>query len=161
MSSQLVDGLVKELEASKEFFDRATRALVEEDSTFQPEEGMMSVSQQVAHVAMTLDWFVEGVTRPEGFDLDFDKHAAAIAKVNSLKAAREWLDKSHKGMVAAISKMSEAELYSPLPEGPVMGGAPRIAIVGAVNDHNAHHRGALSVYTRLLGKNPPMPYMEM
>ena len=42
-----------------------------------------------------------------------------------------------------------------------MGGQPRLAIFGALTDHTAHHRGALSVYTRLLGKVPPMPYMDM
>jgi uncharacterized damage-inducible protein DinB len=47
-----------------------------------------------------------------------------------------------------------------LPKDGVMGGAPRIAIVGAIADHTAHHRGALTVYARLLGVVPPMPYME-
>ncbi len=161
MSSQLAGSLVRELESSKEYFDRATRALVEEDSSFVPEEGMMSAAQQVAHVAHTLDWFVEGATRREGFDLDFAAHAAIIAKVTSLTAAREWLNKSQKGIVAAFGTMADAELQTPLPAGMVMGGAPKLAVVGAVCDHNAHHRGALSVYTRLLGKTPPMPYMEM
>ena len=50
---------------------------------------------------------------------------------------------------------------SPLPPGPIMGGQPRLAIFGALTDHSAHHRGALTVYSRLLGKVPPMPYMDM
>ena len=41
-----------------------------------------------------------------------------------------------------------------------MGGLPRSAIFGAITDHTAHHRGALTVYARLLGKTPPMPYMD-
>jgi uncharacterized damage-inducible protein DinB len=49
----------------------------------------------------------------------------------------------------------------PLPPGPVMGGMPRMAIVGAIQDHTAHHRGALTVYSRLCGHTPAMPYMEM
>jgi len=48
---------------------------------------------------------------------------------------------------------------TPMPEGPVLGGAPRIAIVSGITDHTAHHRGALTVYARLSGKVPPMPYM--
>jgi len=39
-----------------------------------------------------------------------------------------------------------------------MGGEPRAAVVGAIVDHMAHHRGALSVYARLLGYAPPIPY---
>ncbi|MDZ4860849.1 MAG: DinB family protein [Candidatus Hydrogenedentes bacterium] len=161
MGTQLAGSLVRELESSKEFFDRGTRALAEEDSSFVPEAGMMTAAQQVAHVAHTLDWFVQGMTRPEGFDLDFAAHAVEIAKVTSLKAAREWLDKAHKGVVTKVGRMTDEELNVPLPAGPVMGGAPKLAVVGAISDHTAHHRGALSVYTRLLGKVPPMPYMEM
>ena len=39
-----------------------------------------------------------------------------------------------------------------------MKGAPRAAVVGPIVDHTAHHRGALTVYARLLGKVAPMPY---
>ena len=39
-----------------------------------------------------------------------------------------------------------------------MSGAPRLAVVSGIVDHTAHHRGALSVYCRLLNKVPPMPY---
>ena len=38
----------------------------------------MTVAQQVAHAAQTLDWFVEGAARPEGFDLNFHEHARAL-----------------------------------------------------------------------------------
>ena len=48
-----------------------------------------------------------------------------------------------------------------LPEGPIMGGLPRMAIFGAITDHTAHHRGALTVYARLQGVVPPMPYGDM
>jgi len=38
---------------------------------------------------------------------------------------------------------------------------PRLVVIGAISDHTAHHRGALTVYARLLGKEPKMPYMDM
>jgi uncharacterized damage-inducible protein DinB len=41
-----------------------------------------------------------------------------------------------------------------------MGGLPRHSVVSALMDHTAHHRGALTVYARLLGKVSPMPYMD-
>lgn len=37
---------------------------------------------------------------------------------------------------------------------------PRSAIFGAFTNHTAHQRGALTVYTRLLEKTPPTPYMD-
>jgi uncharacterized damage-inducible protein DinB len=45
--------------------------------------------------------------------------------------------------------------------GEIMTGAPKMAVVGAIGDHTAHHRGALAVYARLLGKEPKMPYANM
>ena len=55
-----------QLASSKEFFERSTRVLEEADSQFKPNDNMMTVAQQVAHTAITLDWFVEGASRPEG-----------------------------------------------------------------------------------------------
>ena len=41
--------LVADLRSTKEYFDRSTRCLTEEDSTFAPAEGTWTVAQQVAH----------------------------------------------------------------------------------------------------------------
>ena len=32
------------------------------------------------------------------------------------------------------------------------------SVIGALADHTAHHRGALAVYARMVGKEPKMPY---
>ena len=147
-----------QLLASKEFFERSTRVLEEADSNFRPQEGMMTVAQQVAHVAQTLDWFVEGASRREGFDLDFEKHAKALAGVTSLAAARQTLEAAYANAVCFFRSRSPEDLAGPLPAGPVMGGQPISDIVWSMIEHTAHHRGALTVYSRLLGKVPPMPY---
>ncbi len=151
----------QQLASTKEFFDRSTRVLTEEDSAFSPGEGGFTAAQQVAHVAQTVDWFLEGAFRPEGFSMDFEALDAEVRKVESLSAARGWLDRSFAAASEKLSSVSAEELAAPLPEGPIMGGAPRFAIVGAIQDHTAHHRGALSVYSRVQGHTPPMPYMEM
>lgn len=152
--------LVKELRNTQEYFDRSTRCLTENDSNFVAAPGAMTAAQQVAHVALTIDWFFEGAFRPEGFDMDFEEHHKAVAAVTSLKAAREQLARSFDEAAKALGGKSEEELHAPLPEGPVMGGAPRFAIVGAIADHTAHHRGALTIYSRLCEHTPAMPYME-
>ena len=41
----------------------------------------------------------------------------------------------------------------------MMAGAPRFAVIEGIQDHTAHHRGALTVYSRLLGMTPSVPYM--
>jgi uncharacterized damage-inducible protein DinB len=153
------DSFASQLLASQDFFNRSTRVLEEADSQFSPHEGMMTVAQQVAHAAQTLDWFIEGASRPEGFDLDFAAHGKVIAGVSSLAAARQWMDKAYANAVAFLRSKSPEDLARPLPAGMVMGGQPIGDIVWAMVEHTAHHRGALTVYSRALGKVPPMPYM--
>jgi uncharacterized damage-inducible protein DinB len=147
-----------QLAASKEFFERSTRVLDEADSEFRPREGMMTAAQQVAHTAQTLDWFIEGASRREGFDLDFEKHAKALAAVTSLATARQMLETAYANAIQFIRSRSPEDLARPLSPGPVMGGQPISDIVWAMVEHTAHHRGALTVYSRSLGKVPPMPY---
>ncbi|HEY3739687.1 MAG TPA: DinB family protein [Bryobacteraceae bacterium] len=149
---------VNQLNASKDFFARSTRVLDEADSGFRPQPDMMTVSQQVAHAAQTLDWFIQGASRPEGFDLDFETQAKATAAVTSLTTAREMLDAAYGNAIQYLNTQSEEDLTRPLPQGPVMGGLPVGDIVWAMIEHTAHHRGALTVYSRELGKVPVMPY---
>ena len=156
---QLAQVACLELDNIEKFFNTSTKELTEDLSTFSPAEGTMTASQQVAHVAQTIDWFIEGAFRPESFDMDFEAHAKAIEGYTSLAAAREWFAKSIANAKTVLGSKSDAELMTPMPEGPIMGGAPRYAIVSALTDHTAHHRGALTVYARLNSKVPPMPYM--
>jgi uncharacterized damage-inducible protein DinB len=147
-----------QLLASKDFFDRSTRTLEEKDSDFRPQPEMMTAAQHVTHAAQTLEWFVEGASRPEGFDLDFARLAQDVEKVHSLAAARQRMDAAYTRAIEFIRSLGPDQLSAPLPAGPVMGGQPVSDIVWAMVEHTAHHRGALTVYARLLGKVPPMPY---
>ncbi len=146
--------------ALRRFLTPRRRCLTEEDSSFRPVEGTWTVAQQVAHVAKTVEWFVEGMFRPEGFDLDFEEHVAEILRYESLAEARAWNDRAFAQAIEVVKSRSAEELAQPLPAGPVMGGAPRAAVISAIGDHTAHHRGVLTVYARLLGKVPMMPYAE-
>jgi uncharacterized damage-inducible protein DinB len=149
----------KQLLASKEFFDRSTRVLEEGDSGFRPQKDMMTAAQQVWHAAHTLDWFVQGVSRPEGFDLDFAGQARESNAVTSLAEARKKLDAAYANAIKFLRSKSPEELAQPMAPGPILGGQPLSDVVWAMVEHTAHHRGALTVYSRALGKVPPMPYM--
>jgi uncharacterized damage-inducible protein DinB len=141
MSPKQSNDYASQLLASQDFFNRSTRVLEEADSQFTPKEGMMTVAQQVAHAAQTLDWFIHGATRPEGFDLDFAAHAKEVAAVTSLAAARAWLEKSYANAVSFFQSKSPEDLAAPLPAGPVMGGQPIRNVVWAMVEHTSHHRG--------------------
>jgi len=156
----LAQQAVGELAVTQDFFNRSTRELTETLSGYAPAPGMMTVAQMVAHVAQTIDWFVEGAFRPEGFDMDFEAAMKATNAVESLADARAWFEKAVASATSTLGEKSDAELLEPLPAGPIMGGLPRMAILGAITDHTAHHRGALTVYARLNQIVPPMPYMD-
>jgi len=156
----LAQQALAELRAAHDYFDRSTRNLTEAQSTFAPADGVMTAAQQVAHVAQTIDWFLEGAFRPEGFNMNWDEHAKLVGSYTSLEKARAWFERAVADAVAKVGSLSDAELLAPIADGPIMGGVPRMAIFGAIADHTAHHRGALTVYARLNGIVPPMPYMD-
>src|ERR1041385_7332058 len=100
---------------------------------------MMTVAQQVAHAAQTIDWFITGAQRPEGFDLDFEKLGKETAAVTSLTAARKWMEKAYAAAIAFVDAQGPEGLAKPLPAGPVMGGQPIGDIFWAIIEHTAHH----------------------
>lgn len=147
------------LDMMKGFFDRTTSIFEEDDSQFAPRPGMFTVSQQVAHVAQTIDWFLDGAFGV-GFDMEFEAHEAQVREFESLEAARDWLDRSVTNAKQIIGSKTKEEMLEPLPEGEIMGGIPRAGIIDAIADHTAHHRGSLAVYARMLDRQAPMPYGE-
>ena len=157
----LAQQAVVEIESARDFFNRSTRNLTESHSQFVAAPGMMTVAAQVAHTAHTIDWFVEGAFRPEGFDMDFGEHARIAGSYQSLSEARRFFEEAVARAKQVVGGKSDAELLAAMAPGPVMGGLPRLAIIGAMTDHTAHHRGALTVYARVQGIVPPMPYMDM
>jgi uncharacterized damage-inducible protein DinB len=150
--------LVRALDEQRKMFDRSTDALEEADGGFAPAEGMFTVAQHVAHVAQTLEWFLDGAFRREdGPDTDFEAHVREVRKVTSLAEARRWIRRAWERGAEEIANRTDAELDLPF-GGDVLGGAPKRLLVAMNADHAAHHRGALTVYARLLGKVAPIPY---
>jgi uncharacterized damage-inducible protein DinB len=161
LSGMQKDELLRELKSSEEFFERSTRVLKEADSNYAPADGMMTVANQVAHAGLSIKWFLDGITRPEGFDMDFEKHERELRAVTSLTKAREIVSQAYGEARELVEKLGDEGLSRRLPEGQIMAGEPVGGVLLGIVEHSAHHRGALTVYSRLLGKKPLMPYMEM
>ena len=154
------DCLVQQLSSAKRFFEKTLSIFDEADSKFSPSAGLFSVCQHVEHTAQTIDWFVAGTFGEGGFDMDFARHDAETRAVTSLEQARKHLVAAFANAKEVVGSKSEAELDAMFPANdPIMPGVPRGTVVGGIMDHSAHHRGSLSVYARLIGKVPPMPYM--
>ncbi len=148
------------IEQARRFFWRTVGVFVEEDGTYAPVAGQFTVAQHIAHVAQTIDWFIAGGFVDEGFSLDFAEHQQQVRAVETIAEAQAWLDRSVANATEVLGKTTQQQMLEPLPEGPVMPGQPRAAVVGAICEHTAHHRGALAVYARMRGLNPPMPYSD-
>jgi len=153
----IAQGYILELQNTLKFFNTTISVFEESDSGYAAQPEMFTVAGHVAHTAGTVDWFVEGAFG-KGWDMNFAEHIAHTNAVTRLSDAKERLEKAFADVVQVIRSASDGDLCAPIPDKQIMEGAPRCAIVSAIADHTAHHRGALSVYARLLGKVPPMPY---
>lgn len=151
------EGLAQQLQSTQKFFRTTLSIFAPEDGGFAPYPELYTVAGHVAHAADSIDWFIEGAFGG-GWDMDFDASIAKAKTVTSLEEAVEWLDRAFTNAIAGVGAASDQVLFEPIPDERIMDGAPRLAIVSAIVDHTAHHRGSLAVYARLIGKEPPMPY---
>ncbi len=146
-----------EIAATRRFFDRTTRCLSEAEAGFRATPETMTVAQQVAHAAQTIDWFREGGFE-DRWDMDFAAAMAATNAVGSLAEARLWLADAWERMRQRVEASSDQELAQPMADNPIVGRRWRYYVIEALVDHTGHHRGALAVCARLAGKVPEMPY---
>ena len=154
------EGLIERLKTQEKFFLNTISCLTEDDSGFKPNEEMYTVAQHVGHAAETVEWFLEGAFSDKGFDMNFEDYAERMKKYTSLDACIKYFKEATANGIEKLNKVPDSELMVPI-TAQIMTGAPKMAVVGAISDHTAHHRGSLAVYARLLGKKPQMPYGEM
>ena len=154
------EGLIEQLKMQEKFFLNTISCFTEEDSAYKPNEEMYTVAQHIGHTAETVSWFLEGAFGDKGFDINFDNYTEKMKeKYNSFDATvAQFKDAVAKG-IALVSDAPDSELTAPI-TAQIMTGAPKMAVVGAIGEHTAHHRGNLAVYARLAGKTPKMPYGE-
>ena len=153
-------GLIEQLKTQEKFFLNTISCLTEEDSSSKPNEEMYTVAQHVGHAAETVDWFLEGAFGDKGFDMNFENYAERMKKHISFDESVKYFKEATANGIERLKTISDTELMAPI-TAQIMTGAPKMAVVGAIVDHTAHHRGALAVYARLLNKKPQMPYGEM
>ena len=139
------------------YLSKILRDFEEEHADFRPADGMMTVAQQIRHIAATVSWFRKGAFGA-GFDMDFGKLEAKNLAPTTLGEAMKKLDATYDAYAAFLEPLDEGELMAPMAPNPIFGEAPKMLVLIAGGDHTAHHRGALSVYLRLVGVKPAMIY---
>lgn len=151
------EDLVQQLDAIATYFEKTVSCFKEKDAGFTPKSGTFTVAQQIAHAAQAVEWFMEGAFVPTGFRLEFEAMEEEVRAITSLEDAMAWwrsaIQEAREGLSA-----SAPEAWAEPIRGELMAGMPRRSILNGINDHTAHHRGALAVYARLAGREPPMPY---
>ncbi len=149
--------LVQQLEYARKLFGTTTSVFDESDAAFAPDESLYTVAGHIAHAADSIEWFIEGAFG-DGWDLDLEASIARARAVASLEEARACLDRAFTKAIGVIASATDDDLRQPVADPTIMGNAPKQTVLYALIDHTAHHRGALAVYARLVGKAPPMLY---
>ena len=142
---------------NRQYLDNMLTVFQSEHGDFKPVEGMMTVAQVIRHIATTTDWFHEGAFGA-GFNMDFENMEQELMREVTLEAALKGLNASTQRLLDRLSAATAEDLEAPMADNPIFGPLPRYVVLFADGDHMAHHRGALSVYARLLGICPPMIY---
>ena len=150
-------GFAAQLGSSLKYMKATVSTFDDDDAGFAPQPELYTVAGHIAHAADSVEWFVEGAFG-KGWNMDFEGLIAAARAVTTMEEAMTWLERAYATAIATIENASDENLFAPISDERIMKGAPRVAIVGSIMDHTAHHRGALTVYARLLGKEPRMPY---
>ena len=153
------EGIIANLQTQKIFFMNTIDCLDEDNSNFKPTDEMYTVAQQIGHTAETFDWFIEGAFG-KGFDMNFENYGEKMKKYTSYNECVKQFKAAVEKTIEKFKSCTEAELMEPI-KAEIMNGDPKMVIIYSLADHTAHHRGALAVYARLLGKTPKMPYSEM
>jgi uncharacterized damage-inducible protein DinB len=146
------------LRKSRQFLNNIIKDFKPEHETFRPTPDMWTVAQQIRHIGRCAYWFRKGGFENH-WEMDFEGEMKEMAKPVTLKAAIAELDSEYNALIAFLESVPPAVLAEPLEPNPIFPiGVPRSIVVDSLCEHTAHHRGALSVYLRLLGIKPTMAY---
>jgi len=158
MSHSFSSHYVEQLREAQKHFHKSTSPFAEADSLLVPAPGGMTVVAQFAHAGQSIDWFMDGAFG-SGWEMDFAVSEMRLMEIQSLAEARSIFDKAMDRACTIIGGLSQDALFEKMPANdPILPNEPKIAAILGIIDHTAHHRGALTVYARLLGKPSPMPY---
>ena len=149
----MAEGLVFQLQGTRKFFLNTTSVLTADDASFAPSDELFTVAGHVAHVADSVDWFLEGAFG-EGWDMDFEAMTARAKAVTSWDEAFAWFHRSFDEAERIIGGASDADLMAPIPAKEIMDSAPRMSVVSGIVDHTAHHRGSLAVLRSASRQSP-------
>src|SRR5690554_2345704 len=114
---------------------------------YRPHESAMSFKEQVTHVAGS----VAGLS--QNFMLGAEPTFKMDAKPETREELKQFINDCYDYGKATISKLTEAQLAEEIDT--FAGKVTRRQMLGLIDDHATHHRGAAVSYIRSNGIDPP------
>jgi uncharacterized damage-inducible protein DinB len=114
---------------------------------YKPHETSMSFREQITHIGAAAANISKGFLL--GGEMDFD----ASAKPQTKAEMKEFINNAYDYGKKTISSLTEAQLSEKIDS--FAGNVTRRQMVGLVDDHCTHHRGAAISYIRANGIEPP------
>ncbi len=154
------DWFVKELEGEMGKTRRMLAAVPDHDPEWRPDPKSMTVGRLAGHVAELPGWIVMTVTK-DSFDLKSDYTPLKLEKGGRAELLAAF-EKNAAAALAAMAGRTDEYLGQnwqlKFGEHTVVE-LPRTTVLADMcKNHMIHHRGQLSVYTRLLGAAVPGMY---
>ena len=142
---------------------RMIGAFSDADLDFRPQPGMRSVKELIQHLYGAEKALTQGALRGkialEEENLGIPESAEAqpiLAGLRTIAEVQAYADECHRAADEALQAITDEQLQKEV-ESP-FGTFPAWQYFTFVYDEHWHHRGALTVYLRLLGIEPLMIY---
>lgn len=114
---------------------------------YKPHETAMSFEEQITHVGATIANISKGFL--EGGEMEFDVSANPKTKAE----LKDFINNAYDYGKKTITSLTEAQLSEKIDS--FAGNITRRQMVGLVDNHTTHHRGAAISYIRANGIEPP------
>lgn len=114
---------------------------------YRPHESAMSFKEQVTHVAGSVGGLAQG------FMLGAEPRFKMDAKPQTREELKQYINDCYDYGKETISKLTEAQLAEKIDT--FAGKVTRRQMLGLIDDHATHHRGAAVSYIRSNGIEPP------
>lgn len=142
-----MDEFMAKWESSREFTLETVDKMPDNLLDYKPHASAMSFKEQITHVAGSIAGLSKGFL--QGGDMDFDPQA----KPQTKGELKKFIEQCYAYGKKTISSMSDAQLSEEIDS--FAGKVTRRQMVGLIDDHATHHRGAAVAYIRANGIEPP------
>lgn len=142
-----MDEFAAKWESSRQFTLETVDKMPVDLLDYRPHPSAMSFKEQITHVAASIAGLSKGFMA--GGDMDFDPQAKPQTKAE----LKQFIEQCYAYGKKTFSALSEAQLSEEIDS--FAGKVTRRQMLGLIDDHATHHRGAAVSYIRANGIEPP------